>query len=456
MIKKEMEIPVLFTPDENFMLQTCVAILSMQRMKKEETKYHYYILVSSSIHPDCFVYLDYLKKVDKTVEYTISYFETNEIDQQKIFTPHVTSSTYYRLFASDIYAFDRCIYNDGDIVVCDDLSVMYKFNMEDLYVAGVKAIVQQQGEDRDKELLEKWNFPSMSQYIVAGNLVLNLKKLRDDKMVEKFHLEIAKGYPQQDQDVLNFCCYDKIGFLPLKYGVFNRWLFSNEIYNFKNQIYEKYELKEAISSPAIVHFAGGIVKPWVNTRTAYADVWWEYAKELLPEYDYNLWFNKANVITKQRDWQDFMERIQSKKRSGVYIFGYTWIGMKLISWLRNNDIHVSGFIDNDLELQGTQEDGMSVFALQDVLVDEYTLILIASQRAHMEIYNQLIQQNINGENIIFYRDKEELYFQSLAPNYREQEYRDLMARKIGEKAFSVSIEELKSLDLKQQWNRIWR
>lgn len=450
------EIPVLFTPDENFMLQTCVAILSMQKNKNIDTFYHYYLLVSDKMDVDFLKYLNYLEMADPSILYTVTYFNTAKIDSQKIFTPHITSSTYYRLYAADLFPFDKCIYNDGDIVVNSDLAEMYNVEMEDNYVAGVKSIVQQQGELRDVEMIEKWGFPSMHQYIIAGNLVFNLKRIREDNLVKKFDSEIRKCYPQQDQDVLNFCCYNHIYFLKLKFGLFNRWIYTKDLYNFKNQIFNIDDIDEALYKPSIVHFAGGIVKPWINTRTAYASEWWGYAYKLLPEAEYDEWYKKAENATKQRDWSYLIQRLEEQAGKEIYIFGYTWIGSMLVTWLQNNNIKVTGFIDNDVKLQGIQEDGNIVFGIQEVSEKENAVYIIASQRAYREITKQLLDQSVKCKNIIAYRHKDELYLQSLDPEYRQQEYQDLMAKKLGKSAYCMTIDELKLRDLDNDWGKIWR
>lgn len=450
------EIPVLFTPDENFMLQTCVAILSMQTNKKKNTNYHYYLLVSDDIDVDSFKYLRYLEKIDSSILYTITYFNTTEIDSQKINTPYVTSSTFYRLYVADLFDFDRCIYHDGDIIVNDDLAEMYNIEMKDNYVAGVKSIIQQQGELRDIEMLEKWGFQSMNQYILAGNLIFNLKKIREDNLVKRFDDEIRKGYPQQDQDVLNYCCYNHISFLKPKFCLLNRWVYTKDLYNFKNQIFDIEDIDEALCRPSIVHFAGGIVKPWINIRVAYASIWWKYARELLPESEYDELYKGAEYITKQRDWSSLIQFVEERNGRSIYIFGYTWIGIMLVSWLRNNDINVVGFIDSNIELQGVQEGENIVFGVQEVSDNKDAMYIIASQKAYEEIANLLLDRNVKYENIFVYKHKDELYLQSLDPKYRRQEYQDLMAKKIGRLAYGMTEQELRARDTDNDWEKIWR
>ena len=313
-----------------------------------------------------------------------------------------------------------------------------------------------QGYERDVELVEKYKIPSMDQYIVAGHVVFNFRQIRKDQMVEQFDLNIKKSFPQQDQDVLNFCCYNRIRFLKLKYGFFNRWKYSNDLLKFKNQVYDIDEIEEAISNPGIVHFAGGIVKPWINTRTAYAKEWWEYAKRLLPEDEYLDLHKRAEKRTVDRDWSNILGAIKKMNRK-VYIFGCTWICQMLLDWLRNSDVEVVGFVDNSKVVQGEKVEGVLVYDLYDILISNDISFVISSQKAYGEIYEQLIEYGVSEDDIYIYRhDKDDLYLQALHPDYRDFEYRDLMAKKIGEKAYSMDIEELKKCDCYEIEAKIWR
>ena len=450
------EIPVLFTPDENFMLQTSVAILSMEKNKNKETKYHYYFLLSSSIDNKCFKYIEYLNQIIPNLTYTITYFDTSQIDKEKIYTPHITSSTYYRLFAAQFYDFDKCIYNDGDIIVLGDLTGMYDINLDGKYVAGAKTIIQHQGDEKDVERIEKWGFPSMDQYVIAGNLVFNIRKIKEDNMISSFAGAIKKSFPQQDQDVLNYCCYNHIAFLELKYAMLNRWIFNEDIYRFKNQIYDREEIIEAMTNPAIIHFAGGCVKPWINVRTAYAKEWWQYAKQLLPIEEYDYWRARAEKITEGKDWTSILSSIKKMNRR-IYIFGCTWIGQLLLGWLKNGGVQVDGCVDNSRVVQGVEVEGKMVYDLYDIELTDNIAFVISSQKAYPEIYDQLIDYGVSEDEIYIYRhEKDDLYLQSLDPNYYDFEYKDLMAKEIGMDAYNTSIDNLRKLDTKENWKRIWR
>lgn len=447
-------IPVVFTPDGNFIVQTTVAILTMLEAKKTDTYYHFYILLSENFEKDRLKYLDNLKKIRSDFEYTITYFDTKKIDGLKINTSHVTHSTFYRLMLADIYDFERCMYHDGDILVYGDLSEMYNVDMTDSYIAGIKTIIQQQGAERDRKLIEEWGFESMEQYIFAGDLTMNLAKIRKDNITQFFLQQMERGFPQQDQDVLNYCCYNHISFLPLKYCFLNRWKNNDEIYKYKNQIYMRSEIEEAKERPSIVHFAGGIVKPWVNTRAVYAREWWEYAKRIMPEEEYNEWHDLAEEKTRQRDWTNFIKQAQNMTGK-KYIYGYTKYSALLADILVESGIQLEAYIDKNKTKQKIQS-SIPIIDIEETLQDKDASYIVASQGAYKEIIQQLTARGIEKEKILWQEGKTDLYYMTLDTKYYEAEYRDIMFSLLGESVWKMSIENIRTADTKQRWKCIWR
>lgn len=72
----------------------------------------------------------------------------------------------------------------------------------------------------------------------------------------------------------------------------------------------------------------------------------------------------------------------------VYIFGAGSFGIKLYSHLINDNINVSGFVDNSEMLQGSQLLNSKVYALQDCSKESF---FIVASTWHKEITAQLIQ-----------------------------------------------------------------
>lgn len=127
--------------------------------------------------------------------------------------------------------------------------------------------------------------------ICAGVMIMNLKELRKDNMVNKFIsfiLQFQHELSYHDQTVINALSYKKIDILPPKFGIFNvksvsNWnkIFKKFRYKYK---YSKEELYEALNNPVILHC---IIKPWFTKKNNnfnfrmdyYNSEWWYYAKK---------------------------------------------------------------------------------------------------------------------------------------------------------------------------------
>lgn len=418
------EIPVVFTPDENYVIPTCVAILSMLQTKKRSTKYLFCIIISEKFDKTCLHYFDRLKEIENGFNYQIIIINSDCFDHQKITTRHLSTSAYYRLILADILIdYEKCMYHDGDILVNKDLSEMYQIKMGNNYVAGIKAILMHQNTEQNMKRMQEWKFPSFDNYIFSGDLIFNLSKIRDDNLGEVLLKEMEKGYPSEDQDVINLCCYGNILFLPLKYCMLNRWINNDALITMENQVYSNEEINEAKQQPAIIHFAGANVKPWNNLRTECADKWWRYAKELLNVREYSEWYKKAEKETVRRDWSYLRKQIGSHRTVGI--FGYSKISQNLYDTLTYWGIQVECFVDNDVNKQGEVYRGCEVLSLENALVRLKDVVIInSSQRFRKEINKQLKYVGVPEESCIDYYAKNEIYYMALAPEYYEYEYKD--------------------------------
>lgn len=409
-------ISVVFTPDENFIVQTSVAILSMLMSKKKETNYTFHIVVSQNFRKESFEYLERIKSLQNDFSYEIHYIDSSVLDSRKITTRHVTSSTYYRLVLADVIEDDKCMYHDGDILVFDDLTEMFDIEIENYYVAGIKAIMKHQDTKENREAISKWKFSSFDNYIFAGDLIFNLKKIREDNLIQQFVEHIHKGYPSEDQDVINMCCYGRIKFLPLRYCMLNRWINGTPFEDLDNIIYSDEEMDEARNNPAIIHFAGADTKPWTNVRAVYADKWWELAKKILTQEEYAKWRIKAETITRERDWDFFVEKLSNKKN--VIIFGFSDIARELCNKLIEKNYNVVCFADNDKGKQGKCYADKEVIDIKSA-IQQYgnANIVIASQNYRKAIREQLINCGVDSLNIIDYFYKSYIYYQALDEKY---------------------------------------
>ena len=443
------KIPVVFTPDENFVVQTAVAILSMLETKEETTQYDFYIVVSEQMKVENLAILERIRKIHLEFQYRIVFIETVRLDCQKVTARHLSTSAYYRLVLADVLKEDKCMYHDGDILVLEDLQEMFHRNVQDVYVAGIKAIAKMQPTEENYNVMKKWNWQSFEQYILSGDLIFNLKKIREDGLVEKFYEQMEKEFPSEDQDVINYCCYGKIDFLPLKFCVMNRWFCPNAFASMSRMVYGKEELEEALKRPAVVHFAGADTKPWVNLRASYGRMWWKYAERILDLNEYQKWYERAKEYTLRRDWKHFIGQLPKDKK--VIIFGFSKISRQLFDAMKKHGIMVSCSADNNSKVWGEVYENCGVMGIESALEsDSDCMVVIASQNFREDIRKQLGKLGIPDEQMVDFYNKSYIYYMSIAPECYGDELADVYFREYGMDLTPIDAQkELEKLSIEE-------
>lgn len=309
-IKRKTVIPIILSADNNYALFIYTTMLSILRSSKIETMYDFYIMVPQEFSIDKINLINTLKqKYDCKINFIKMKEKFSDVKMQ---ISHITIPTYYRLLAGDLLPkeYDKCIYLDVDVCVCHDLTKLFNINLEDKYVAGVRAPGYYYEEQKNCKRL---CLPNMRQYINAGVLVMNLKKIRQDNMTEVFLSLANKNYSSQDQDVINVACFGDIQILSPKYNVLVKRLTENSEKLF--EVYPQEDISEALNNPVIIHYADKI-KPWNDTSVGMGFYWWKnIEKDEISNYFkisfLNIWYYKKFCYPLNIDNpQTFNEKIQ--------------------------------------------------------------------------------------------------------------------------------------------------
>ncbi len=267
-------IPIAMALDDGYTYPTIVAMTSILENAAKETKYDFYIM-----HPGEFSEENKgkLKSLSKKYRNKCSVNLINMENKYKNANDkgHITTPTYYRLSLSELLPdLDKIIWLDGDTITYTDLKEMYDIDMEGYYYKGFL----------DDNVAAVDSFTTENDHcICAGVMLINLKELRQDDMVNKFSDFIEKNNEklvQHDQTTINAMCYKKIGILPPKFGVYNYSSVEEAKsqagkYRLKNG-YTEADLEQAYNNPAVLHC---ISKPWKNINVRGGRAWWEYARK---------------------------------------------------------------------------------------------------------------------------------------------------------------------------------
>lgn len=176
---------------------------------------------------------------------------------------------YNRLFLTEILPdeIERVLYLDSDTVIEGSLRTLWNTEMEEYYLAGVDDCLS-------KNYRRLVGLKKNGTYINSGMLLINLKKWREDCVIDRFINIIREknGYfVFNEQTILNSVFEEKIKILPQKYNV-NSLVFLFEYhelmrlrrpYKFSYSEEEYYDAKE---NPVITHYTGNFLvrrRPWV-------------------------------------------------------------------------------------------------------------------------------------------------------------------------------------------------
>lgn len=169
---------------------------------------------------------------------------------------YISVQTYYRCLLPELFPeIDKAIYLDGDLVVDGDLSGLWTTDVRSHYVAGCVDRSEFTAFHSDKRRL---GIDASSPYVNAGVLLMNLKKLREDGMVEKMIVaarEFEDVFVQGDQDILNYTLQNGIKVVDDRYN----WTSEHVLRNWA---------RPSGVEPCIHHFTGS-VKPWTENRICF-------------------------------------------------------------------------------------------------------------------------------------------------------------------------------------------
>lgn len=281
------KIPIIFAIDNNVVMQCGVTITSLLKNAHPETYYEIFILCNQAqLSVESRNSLARAFENDKQCK--IAFADVGEAfkETEKTLNGHVTKATYYRLLIPVLFPkFDKVIYADIDMIFQQDLSELYQSSLQhDELLAAVL----------DLAIDDKFYFPStlpqkigktVKDYFNAGFLVMNLKRMREENIVEEFNRHAKIKYDQNDQDVLNVVCNGRVQILPSMYN-FQLNHFSNYMWGRKTSEIQFGELFKH----ATLHYTWKH-KPWNSLESVAYDTWWHYYK-MSPFYDDMVYFKR--------------------------------------------------------------------------------------------------------------------------------------------------------------------
>ena len=248
--------------DKGAIYSTLVSMTSaLENNNKEQNLLVYHLLLSNNFDMRKISYFESLKN---DYDFILNYFKIPPVFKYIHKKQKNTDTVEYKLLLSLIYPdIPRIIFLDGDTLIFTDISEMYNLEFNDNYLLGYPY--------HTADSLDKWDPDNFKIYVNGGVLLFNIHKIRKDNMDLKLLLFHGVNYTRTnffEQDSLNYIYKNKIGLLPLKYGVY---LFGN-IEEYKKEYLYKMridinltELENAIEKPSIVHLCCCNPKVWYKS-----------------------------------------------------------------------------------------------------------------------------------------------------------------------------------------------
>ena len=407
-------VPVMMGFDRGYMFPSGVAIHSVLEHADPSDRYRFYILTEEENvgMDDGFFELLAAKFSNFTWEYRTIPAEVFANIQLSV--RYSSAATYYRLLAARLLPeLEYGIYLDGDIAVFGDIADMLDCCMadsgtffSDCYLAAAKDIGLRYGTDgffaRHRASIG-FSDEDITGYFNAGVLVMNLKKIREDGLEERFVSLLANNYTFVDQDILNMVCKGKVRYLPARFNIV------------ANSIHNRYYAYHVCSDPrdredlladrsVISHYAG-VVKPWQLQETPWDYAWLACAKRVPATPELARWIARCG----ERQALPWTYRTDDVRNAGqVLLYGYSHFSRFLCETLQHEGYgNIRCFLDRDPQKQGSSFRGIPCLGpelLDDLRED--ALIVICAQTAWQGISAQLQARGIPQDRLARYRSRD--------------------------------------------------
>ena len=275
-------INIAYMVDNNYVPYMITSMHSAIKNKNKESVYNFYIIAENFSSEN----IDKIKKIkehnvnieiiparQKTLDYShLGRFASFKIAMQKIFIPDYLENI------------DKVLYLDADTLVQKDLNKIYSTNMGGAYIGATKDGLMYQFPEHITEIGLDWR----KFYFNSGVMLLNLKDMRKDAIIEKSITYFNTHYEVfGDQDILNVVVNDKVIPISYRYNC-NSTFFEEKDAEFLSNFYNEkvYQTsRENYDNAVILHFAGH--KPWTEwyTHSYIKPLWFEYYKEASSKYN---------------------------------------------------------------------------------------------------------------------------------------------------------------------------
>lgn len=259
------EIPIFFTIDNSYAPFLAVALNSAVKNSNKDRCYRAIVLHEGvtdenrkrieSLGTDNF-------KID-VIPMKNNFDALDDRMSNRLRCDYFTLTIYFRLFIPAMFPqYDKAIYIDSDVVLADDIARLFDIDLGDNYIGACNDL-----SIADVPPLVSYTENAVGvkahEYINSGVLLMNLKKLREEKFEEHF-LKLLNTYHfdsiAPDQDYINAILNGKILYLDKRFDTMPN------------------NNRPECENPIIIHY-NLFEKPWCYDGIQYEKEFWHYAED---------------------------------------------------------------------------------------------------------------------------------------------------------------------------------
>lgn len=192
---------------------------------------------------------------------------------------HVTPTALLKFEIPNIFSnLDKILYLDSDMIVNGDMIDLFKLDLKDYFLAASYEFWKFQLKVYEYQK----NTVVPDFYFNSGVMLMNIKKMRDEKIVDKLWECKLKKFNQSgngkfalmDQDVFNDVCLGKVLSIPIRFNCNTRFTHDVDIQNINLVFKTSYRTLEELKNDAVIlHFVGKEDKPWKFKNVHCQDTW---------------------------------------------------------------------------------------------------------------------------------------------------------------------------------------
>lgn len=217
--KENNEINIGFQIDPDYVLRCMMTLASIMDSQKKSTKirFHFAVVLNFEIEKMVKIY-SLRNRIRDDVEF--NFYNAKRVEKDLIGLNTKGPGAVSKLLLPELLSDDierLLVFDTGDLIIIKDLTELYNWNITGYLYAGTPA-----GSIGRYAKISRKIFDI---YINVGNFLIDVKRVKENKMYEKF-VKYKNAYHSTigDQDLLNDVAFGKITYLPFKYGMISPYL----------------------------------------------------------------------------------------------------------------------------------------------------------------------------------------------------------------------------------------